>query len=246
MTTSPLIDSMLKNVAVFGANGVIGKALCKKFLSENYKVIAVTRSQPIQVAGFSGLTNVKWDPFTEHCPPAALLSSDLLTAVVWAQGSNVNDDIYDFNLKSHEEMYASNVTYILQSLHALIANEKLSPSARLCIISSVWQTIARQKKLSYCVTKSALQGLVQSLTIDLGRSGCMVNAVLPGALDTPMTRQNLSVDQISRLQAATPLGRLPELGDVTGIVEFLCSEKNTGITGQFIAADRGFSNARII
>ena len=154
-----MIDSMLKNVAVFGANGVIGEAVCKKFLAENYKVIAVTRSQPARVVGVSGLTSVKWDPLTEHCPPVALLSSDLITAVVWAQGSNVNDDIYDFNLKSHEEMYASNVTYILQSLHALIANERLSPSARLCIISSVWQTIARQKKLSYCVTKSALRGL---------------------------------------------------------------------------------------
>ena len=74
----------------------------------------------------------------------------------------------------------------------------------------------------------------------------MVNAVLPGALDTPMTRQNLSTDQMSRLQAASPLGSLPDLEDVTGMVEFLCFEKNTGITGQFIAADRGFSNARFI
>jgi NAD(P)-dependent dehydrogenase (short-subunit alcohol dehydrogenase family) len=74
----------------------------------------------------------------------------------------------------------------------------------------------------------------------------LVNAVLPGALDTPMTRQNLSAEQISSLSAATPLGSLPDLEDVTGMVEFLCSEKNTGITGQFIAADRGFSNARFV
>jgi len=237
---------MPKTIAIFGANGVIGGAICRKFLSENFEVIAITRSHPAQGEAVAGLKSIKWDPLTEPCPPTALLASNSLSAVVWAQGSNFNDDIYDFNLKSHETMYASNVIYIIQSLHALVANDKLAPTARLCIISSIWQTIARQNKLSYCVTKSALHGLVQSLSIDLGRRGCLVNAVLPGALDTPMTRQNLSTDQMSRLQAASPLGSLPDLEDVTGMVEFLCSEKNTGITGQFIAADRGFSNARFI
>ena len=74
----------------------------------------------------------------------------------------------------------------------------------------------------------------------------MVNAVLPGALDTPMTRANLSAAQINALQVSTPLGSLASLEDVANLVGFLCSENNTGITGQFIAADRGFSHARII
>ena len=114
------------------------------------------------------------------------------------------------------------------------------------VISSIWQNIARQTKLSYCITKSALQGLVQSLSIDLGRQGILINAVLPGALDTPMTRANLQEHQISALEGATPLQSLPNLSDVTGLTAYLCSQSNTGITGQFIAADRGFSNARIL
>jgi 3-oxoacyl-[acyl-carrier protein] reductase len=73
-----------------------------------------------------------------------------------------------------------------------------------------------------------------------------VNAVLPGALDTPMTRANLNADQIGRLEQMSPLGTLPSLDDVCNLVGFLCSEANTGITGQFVAADRGFSHARII
>jgi NAD(P)-dependent dehydrogenase (short-subunit alcohol dehydrogenase family) len=122
----------------------------------------------------------------------------------------------------------------------------LQEDARLCVISSIWQNIARQKKLSYCITKSALQGLVQSLSIDLGKHGKLINAVLPGALDTAMTKANLSQEQISLLESTTPLGSLPNLTDVTGLVAYLCSPQNTGITGQFIAADRGFSNARIL
>ena len=87
---------------------------------------------------------------------------------------------------------------------------------------------------------------MQSLAIDLGKDGHLVNAVLPGALDTPMTRDNLSVEQVHRLEELTPLGKLPTLDDVCNMVGFLCSGGNTGITGQFIAADRGFSYARIL
>jgi hypothetical protein len=143
-------------------------------------------------------------------------------------------------------MYAANVTYILLSLQALLKRNLLAPSARLCIVSSIWQNIAKQNKLSYCVTKSALQGLVQSLLIDLGASGYIVNAVLPGPLDTPMTRANLSAEQLHRLEETTPLRSLATLEDVCNLVGFLCSQDNVGITGQFIAADRGFSYARII
>ena len=61
-----------------------------------------------------------------------------------------------------------------------------------------------------------------------------------------MTRRNLSSDQIDRLSSATGFGRLPELADVASLVLYLCSTQNTGITGQFIAADLGFSHVRIV
>ena len=74
----------------------------------------------------------------------------------------------------------------------------------------------------------------------------VVNAVLPGPLDTPMTHANLTAAQIASLRGATPLGSLPSLEDVCGLVGFLCSPDNSGVTGQFVAADRGFSHVRII
>jgi enoyl-[acyl-carrier-protein] reductase (NADH) len=61
-----------------------------------------------------------------------------------------------------------------------------------------------------------------------------------------MARKNLSVDQISKIENESPLKKLAKLQDVCGIVEFLCSQSNTGITGQFVSADTGFTNARIL
>jgi len=69
---------------------------------------------------------------------------------------------------------------------------------------------------------------------------------LPGALDTPMTHQNLAPEQLKKIIDATKFNRLATLEDVTNMVYFLCSPENTGITGQFISADLGFSHVRIV
>jgi hypothetical protein len=61
-----------------------------------------------------------------------------------------------------------------------------------------------------------------------------------------MTRKNLTAEQIERLTAATGHRRLVTLDEVATAVCFLCSPANTGITGQFIAADLGFSRVRIV
>jgi hypothetical protein len=236
---------MSKPVAVvFGASGAIGCAIATWFNRHNYDLITVSRNAKL-VTTPPDVRSVVFNPESlEHSFDG--INEESVNAVIWAQGSNLNDNIYSLDIDAHREIYDANVTFILLSLQTMLKKKLLAPAAKLCVISSIWQNLAKQNKLSYCITKSALQGLVQSLSIDLGVSGFMVNAVLPGALDTPMTRANLNSSQIQSLEQLTPLGSLPSLDDVTNLVGFLCSESNTGITGQFIAADRGFSHARII
>jgi 3-oxoacyl-[acyl-carrier protein] reductase len=167
-------------------------------------------------------------------------------AVCWAQGKNCNDSIYTFNVEQHRDVFEANVVYILQSLSVLLNEGLLKTPARLCVISSIWQDISRQNKLSYGVSKAALKGLILSLANDLGVDGHLINAVLPGALDTPMTRKNLSVDQLAKITSSTQFMRLPNLEDVSNAVHYLCSTDNSGVTGQFVKIDLGFSDVRII
>ena len=81
---------------------------------------------------------------------------------------------------------------------------------------------------------------------DLAKDGYFVNAVLPGVIDTPMTHQNLSELQIEKVKKSTGFNKLNTLADVANAVYFLLSSNNTGITGQFIKVDLGFSDVRII
>lgn len=231
-------------VVIFGGSGAIGGALCSYFLTNGWRVIAVSRSgQPSLL--LSG--NISWLSLDIDRDQVATVLAQLplsIDAVIWAQGQNASDDVYSVQQDTHDALYRANVGYVLQTLQVLLADGHLAKPSRLCVISSIWQNIARQQKLSYCVTKAALQGLVQSAAIDLGCDGHLINAILPGALDTPMTRTNLKPEQIARLESETPIGRLPSLDDVCNLAGFLCSPANTGVTGQFIAVDGGFSYAR--
>ncbi len=217
------------HLLLFGASGAIGSAISTAALDKGWRVTAASRAT-------LDLANAA----------ESLRTGTPYTAVCWAQGANCNDSIYDVDLNRHMEIYQANVAFILITLKALLTERLLAPATRMCLISSIWQNLARQSKLSYSVSKAALQGLVLSASADLAKDGHLINAVLPGALETPMTRRNLTPDQIENLSRATAFNRLPALDDVASLVLYLCSPENSGITGQFIAADLGFSHVRIV
>jgi len=227
-----------QKLLLLGASGSIGTAIGLKFLAQGWDVVGVTRGAATEDSQMS------WNPLDK----TSVFPNELgpFDAVCWAQGKNGNDSIYSFDEVSHREMYEANVTYVLSSLSYLITNNLLTKPSRLCVVSSIWQEIARQNKLSYGVSKSALRGLVLSLANDMAVDGHLVNAVLPGALDTPMTHQNLSEKQLGAVVNGTHFSRLTSLEDVANTAYFLCSLENTGVTGQFMKVDLGYSDVRII
>lgn len=234
-------NSYPRTALIFGASGAIGLEIAMFLAKSGLNVIGVSRG----VSNYSSYPAplINWS-LGQKFSKEDFGGLKQLDAVIWAQGANCNDTIFDFERERHLEIYEANVVYIMESLRQLLDLGLVSRGARLCVISSIWQEIARQNKLSYTVTKSALRGLVQSLAIDLGAKNILVNGVLPGALDTPMTKANLSAQQIEKLESETPLKTLPQFEDVCELIAFLCSPRNTGLTGQFIAADRGYSFVR--
>jgi NAD(P)-dependent dehydrogenase (short-subunit alcohol dehydrogenase family) len=224
---------------LFGGGGAIGNAVRTAFVERGWQVVATGRK------GTDGL--FAYDPFASSADnQSALERGGPFDAVCWAQGANLNDSVRTVESDAHLEVYRANVLFCLVSLRMLLERKLLTSGARLCVISSIWQTIARPNKLSYSITKAALQGFVTAASVDLGHEGILINAVLPGPLDTPMTRTNLTVEQIASLTKATGFGRLAKLEDVATLVRFLCSRDNKSITGQFVRVDVGLSHARLV
>jgi NAD(P)-dependent dehydrogenase (short-subunit alcohol dehydrogenase family) len=227
-----------KKCLVIGASGAIGSAVVEQFVQNKFQVWTSSRSisansnQQLQLLGISDA-----DRKSLHDAPT-------FDAVVWAQGANLNDNITDVEDGAFAELMQANVGFVVSTMSSLLASKKISNGARLCVISSIWQQAIRPNKLSYSITKSALSGLVQSAALDLADQNILVNAILPGVLDTPMTRSVLSSEQINSVASRTGFARLVTPQEVAVLCHFVCSEANTTLTGQSLVADLGFSNVR--
>jgi hypothetical protein len=101
-------------------------------------------------------------------------------------------------------------------------------------------------KLSYAVSKAALGGLVRSLATDLGPRGIQINAVSPGPIDTPMTLKNLNPKELERVISESPIKRLVTLAEVTSVICDLARGKFSGVTGQEIMVDGGWSVSKLV
>jgi len=227
----------MMNAIVFGGNGEIGNAIVKNLKASGARVIGTSRSKQDAM--------IKIDPFG----PAGLSELDNLgpfDTAIWAQGSNRNDQISNTDYDAFVKILQANLLFVTQTLKYLLDSSSLQNESRLCVVSSIWETVVRPNKFSYTVSKAALGGLVRSVAVDLAPQGILINAVLPGVLDTPMTRNVLTLKQMDSLVLATGFGRLTNLGDVANAVGYLVSPLNTGITGQSISVDLGYSNVHLI
>jgi 3-oxoacyl-[acyl-carrier protein] reductase len=217
---------------VFGANGTLGGAIVDLMKSTGIQVVTASRnssSTDIQIEkGDMQLKNLGYK----------------FDSCIWAQGVNTSDTLVDS--EDFQKVFDANVGFIIATLKTLLKNDLLSMNARLVVVSSIWQEASKSKKFSYTVSKSALKGLVNSFIADYSSQGLSMNAVLPGVVDTPMTRANLDHTQISNIEKETPTKTLVTSEEVAKAVNWLASSQSSGINGQFIRVDNGWSQIRAI
>lgn len=226
----------LKNCLIFGATGSIGNYLFNKFSNENINVIGTTTNKDKLNSNTIYVTN----DYLNN-----LQTIPDINMIIWAHGSNCSDNITTFNCDTFDKMIDANVKFILNTLNYLLINNKILKNSKMVIVSSIWQDLTKENKLSYSITKSSLNCLVKNIAYDLSSLNSLINNVLPGVIDNEMTHQNLSETQINFVKNYTHFNRLINLDDIYNTIKFLVIE-NTGITGQSIKVDLGFTNIKKI
>ena len=224
----------MPNLLIFGSTGTLGGAILDKYRAEKWGVTCAVRK-------------VVNDCDIQLQLTSAILASKKFDAVVFAQGANVNGSAMQTGTKELNELFEANVTVIAESVSVLMGADAINEGGRVVILSSLWEQFTRQEKFAYSVTKAAVGGLVRSLAVDLGRQKkILVNGILPGIINSPMVARTLSPEQIANVVSQTPIGELASTVDVANSVYMFGSSLNTGISGQSIFVDRGFSVARTI
>jgi 2-deoxy-D-gluconate 3-dehydrogenase len=95
---------------------------------------------------------------------------------------------------------------------------------------------------AYGASKAGIIQLGRACAAAWAKDNIQVNTILPGYVDTAMTRQRLQRDAVlhARLLARTPAGRMGTPDDFAGIAAFLASPASDFITGAEIPVDGGF------
>lgn len=107
-------------------------------------------------------------------------------------------------------------------------------------VASVAGLTGVRNRTAYGAAKHGVVGLTKVMALDLAQHGIRVNAVAPGAVETPLTAPLLSDEKArERVVAAYPLGRWGQPNEVADLIVFLASPGAAFITGAAIPIDGG-------
>lgn len=235
-----------KVAIITGASGGIGLAAAKRLGSEGARVVIAARNpEKAQAAAVAVKEAGAPDAFASICDVS---KEDQVHATVQSTLSRFGRlDIVVNNaglmiFKKLEEHEASDWLNVLQVdlLGAFFFTKQafltMKPGGAIVNVSSIQAIETTPLVASYAAAKAALLSLTRSAALEGKPKGMRVNAVLPGAIDTPMLWENPNVKSGQETIDPADVGK-PE--DVAAIIAYLASDDAAFVQGAMVRAAGG-------
>lgn len=218
----------MRKALITGTSRGIGKAIKELFEQNGIKVFAPSR-QEMDLSSNESIRNY-----------ISNLGEDI-DILVNNAGINELASIEQITDEKMQQMLQINLIAQTELIKLLSPKMKEKKYGKIVNISSIWGDFSKERRVLYSIAKAGIKGLTVASAVELSQYNILVNAVAPGFVNTEMTSQNNTPEQIKVLAEALPIKRLAQPSEIAEAVYFLASDKNSFITGQTIFADGGFS-----
>jgi NAD(P)-dependent dehydrogenase (short-subunit alcohol dehydrogenase family) len=246
-----------KTVLITGAGGGIGRACVHHFAAKGWRVIGVDRSALNEVEGGDDFPkDGKFIQADISKPDSAELIFEqvkefdaTLDALVNNAAVQVAKPLVETTVEEWDAVMASNLRSVFLFVKLAHPLMKAAGGGAIVNVSSVHAIQTSANIAAYAASKGGLLALTRAMAIEFAPDNIRVNAILPGAVDTPMLRAGLGRghvgqgdvrERLDNLARRTVNGKVGQPEEIAHAIYFLTdNEQSSFMTGQALVVDGG-------
>lgn len=247
-----MVDKEARILLITGAAGGIGQATVQVFADHGWKVIGVDRKpqyQEFPEDGFYIQADISLPEEMEKIYQKVEEITDTLDAVVHNAAVQVAKPLVETTAEEWDMVMASNLRSVFLGAKLAFPLLKAQGGGAIVNVSSVHAVATSTNIAAYAASKGGILALTRAMAIEFAPDEIRVNAVLPGAVDTPMLRAGLSrghlggddiSERLDNLARKTVNGRIGQPEEIAHAIYFLADgAQSSFMTGQALIVDGG-------
>jgi 2-deoxy-D-gluconate 3-dehydrogenase len=238
-----------KVAIVTGGNGGIGLGMARGLAAAGAKVVVAGRNKEKSAAAAKeiGGEAIEVDVKSEHSLKVLIGETvkrhGRLDILVNNAGINIRKQPQEYTLAEYHEVMNTNLTSAFNCSQLAYPEMKKAGGGKIINIGSMMSIFGASFTAPYATSKGGIVQMSRAMACAWAKDNIQVNAVLPGWIDTDLTRgARKQVEGLhERVLARTPAGRWGDPQDFAGIAVFLASPASDFLTGTAIPVDGGYS-----
>jgi NAD(P)-dependent dehydrogenase (short-subunit alcohol dehydrogenase family) len=238
-------------IAVIGAAGGIGSALCRSLASQGATLVLCGRdeSKLVALSGEVGGDVIALDARDFDAVAGAVKGAverhGRLDGAVNLAGSIVLKPAHSTSSDDWEGVVGTNLKTAFALVRAAAPAMGQSGGGSIVLLSSAAARIGLSNHDAIAAAKAGVEGLARSAAATYAARGVRVNAVAPGLVRTPLAARLVANEaSLKASEAMHALGRIGEPEDVASLIEYLLDPTHRWVTGQVFGVDGGLGTVR--